>query len=80
MGEITEAMLDGTLCNQCGVLIETENLFAMSRAMPALNLLGATYVGVVWPGSLFCAASRIPGCTTTPTPGSLLANSLFTFR
>lgn len=54
--------------------------FAMSRAMPALNLFGATYVGVLWPGSLFCAASRIPGCITTPTPGSLLANSLFTFR
>jgi hypothetical protein len=52
---------------------------AMSRAIPALNALGGIYVGVTWPGAMFCAAAQIPGCTVLPPSGSPLANAFFTF-
>ncbi len=52
---------------------------AMSRAIPALNALGGLYVGVTWPGAMFCAAAQIRGCTVLPPSGSPLANALFTF-
>lgn len=52
---------------------------AMGRAIPALNLLGGIYVGVTWPGAMFCAATQIAGCTVLPPAGSTLANALFTF-
>lgn len=47
-----------------------------SKAMPALNLLGATYVGATWPGSMFCAATF--DCSVLP-PQSV-ANNFFTFE
>jgi len=53
---------------------------AMGRAIPALNALGGVYVGLTWPGAMFCAASQIKGCTVLPTPGSTLANAFFTFE
>lgn len=52
---------------------------AMSRAIPAMNALGGVYVGLTWPGAMFCSATQIPGCSVLPTPGSPLANALFTF-
>lgn len=52
---------------------------AMSRAMPALNALGGFYVGVTWPGAMFCSATQIPGCTVLPPSGSAFANAFFTF-
>jgi hypothetical protein len=52
---------------------------AMSRAIPALNNLGRVYVGITWPGAMFCAAAQIPGCTVLPPSGSPLANAFFTF-
>lgn len=53
---------------------------AMARAIPALNALGGVYVGITWPGAMFCAATQIPGCTVLPPAGSLLANAFFTFE
>lgn len=53
---------------------------AMSRAIPALNGLGAVYVGATWPGAMFCAASQIQGCSVLPPTGSTLANAMFTFK
>lgn len=52
---------------------------AMSRHIPALNYLGAFYVGLTWPGAMFCSASLIEGCTILPPSGSPIANALFTF-
>lgn len=52
---------------------------AMSHAIPALNSLGGLYVGITWPGAMFCAATQIEGCTILPPAGSPLANALFTF-
>jgi hypothetical protein len=52
---------------------------AMGRAIPALNALGGFYVGLTWPGAMFCAVSRIEGCTVLPPAGSALANAFFTF-
>jgi hypothetical protein len=53
---------------------------AMARAIPAMNVLGGFYVGVTWPGAMFCTATQIPGCTVLPPSGSALANALFTFK
>lgn len=53
---------------------------AMSRAIPALNTLGGIYVGITWPGAMFCAATQIPGCTVLPPSGSPMANAFFTFK
>lgn len=52
---------------------------AMGRAIPALNYLGKAYVGVTWPGAVFCAATQIDGCNVLPPKGSAVANALFTF-
>lgn len=52
---------------------------AMGRAIPALNALGGIYVGITWPGAMFCATSQIEGCTVLPPAGSALANVFFTF-
>lgn len=52
---------------------------AMSRAIPALNAIGGIYVGLTWPGAMFCAATQIEGCTVLPQPGSTLSNAMFTF-
>lgn len=52
---------------------------AMGRAIPSLNALGGAYVGITWPGAMFCAASQINGCTVLPPSGSPLANAFFTF-
>jgi len=52
---------------------------AMHRAIPALNSLGGVYVGLTWPGAMFCAAIQIDGCTVLPPAGSALAKALFTF-
>lgn len=48
---------------------------AFSKAMPALNLLGAVYIGATWIGALFCTATF--GCDVLP-PQSV-ANHFFTF-
>lgn len=52
---------------------------ALSRAIPALNGLGATYAGATWPMAMFCAATQLD-CSPLPEPGSPLANSFFTFK
>lgn len=51
---------------------------AMSRAMPALNGLGAVYVAVTWPAAMICSATWV--CFHMPPPGSPLANAFFTFK
>ena len=53
--------------------------YAMGRAIPALNSLGRVYVGLTWPGAMFCSAVQIEGCTVLPPAGSALANAFFTF-
>lgn len=53
---------------------------AMSRAIPALNAWGGIYVGLTWPGAMFCSAAQTPGCSVLPAPGSAFANALFTFE
>jgi len=61
------------------LLVAITTATVMGHAMPAMNILGITYVGATWPIGMFCAASQIPGCTVFPPAGSALANVLFTF-
>jgi len=61
------------------VLVAIMTGAAMSRAIPALNGLGATYAGATWPMAMFCAATQLD-CSPLPEPGSPLANSFFTFH
>lgn len=51
---------------------------SFSRAMPALNLLGATYSALTWPVSMFCTSAGLD-CSPMPPAGSALANAFFTF-
>lgn len=53
---------------------------AMARSIPAMNALGGFYVGVTWPGAMFCSFIQIEGCTVLPPAGSALANAFFTFE
>lgn len=62
------------------VFVAVMSGIAMARAIPALNALGGVYVGITWPGAMFCAAAQIPGCTVLPPAGSMLANAFFTFK
>ena len=60
-------------------LVAVMSGLGMSRAIPALNALGGVYVGLTWPGAMFCSAAQIKGCTVLPPAGSALANAFFTF-
>jgi len=58
------------------VLVAAAMGVTVSRSMPALNWIGATYMAVTWPGAMFCTATNI-GCSVLPPQE--VANHFFTF-
>lgn len=49
---------------------------AIYNAIPAMNILGATYAGAIWPVSFVCGQLEIKGCLM---PSESVAIHLFNF-
>ncbi len=57
------------------VLVAVATGVVADRSMRALNLIGATYIAVTWPGAMFCAATF--DCSVLPPQE--VGNLFFTF-